>query len=176
MITAGWYYQCSSTLLRAEHTLLMWFSNPGLTDMQAILTLMVCTCHVNWCSCYCRFLLHTEASSLTFDGIDFCPSSALIRQILTIDACELCMHCRTDAKQAHVRTLLTAGRCEEAAESARELFEDCTEAGQQVCQFFLAYLRPQIFAILSALFDCKSSQNLVHESFYRDVRNRLPHC
>ena len=42
-------------------------------------------------------------------------------------------HCRTDAKQAHVRTLLTAGRCEEAAESARELFEDCTEAGQQVC-------------------------------------------
>ncbi len=40
--------------------------------------------------------------------------------------------CRTDAQQAHVRTLLAAGRYEEAAESARDLFESCTEAGMQV--------------------------------------------
>jgi len=31
-----------------------------------------------------------------------------------------------------VRTLLAAGRYEEAAEAARELFESCTEAGLQV--------------------------------------------
>jgi len=31
-----------------------------------------------------------------------------------------------------VRTLLVAGRYEEAAEAARELFESCTEAGLQV--------------------------------------------
>ena len=40
--------------------------------------------------------------------------------------------CRVEAQQAHVRTLLVTGRYEEAAESARELFESCTEAGMQV--------------------------------------------
>ena len=40
--------------------------------------------------------------------------------------------CRTDAQQAQVRPLLAAGRYEEAAELARELFEVCTESGMQV--------------------------------------------
>ena len=45
--------------------------------------------------------------------------------------------CSVEAQQAHVRTLLAAGRYEEAAESARELFERCTKAGMQVSHLHL---------------------------------------
>ncbi|KAL0018583.1 hypothetical protein WJX79_009184 [Trebouxia sp. C0005] len=49
-----------------------------------------------------------------------------------------------DAQQAHVRTLLVAGRYDEAAEAARELFESCTEAGLQVQAVELLLLLGQI--------------------------------
>ncbi|DBA68299.1 TPA: hypothetical protein ACH3X2_013621 [Trebouxia sp. C0005] len=51
---------------------------------------------------------------------------------------------RIDAQQAHVRTLLVAGRYDEAAEAARELFESCTEAGLQVQAVELLLLLGQI--------------------------------
>lgn len=47
-------------------------------------------------------------------------------------------------EQANVRTMLVAGRHEEAADSACQLFDDCREAGMQVtvhaCQHCSMYI------------------------------------
>ena len=59
-----------------------------------------------------------------------CLESKLRQLCVAADAVVVC--CRVEAQQAHVRTMLAAGRYEEAAESARKLFESCTEAGMQV--------------------------------------------
>ncbi|KAL3146194.1 hypothetical protein ABBQ32_002900 [Trebouxia sp. C0010 RCD-2024] len=56
----------------------------------------------------------------------------------------VCKTLRIEAQQAQVRTLLVTGRYEEAAESARELFERCTEAGMQVQAVELLLLLGQI--------------------------------